>query len=185
MVNARYSCSSATTRASSWAIVILPILRSWSAWRRMVSLKPSAGPMARTSGAGFRSCRSPRKLANSSEDNCFPRESNSTNVLRVPRLSRPHIFSSAASSLSEIPSASENCRRRFRYWSVSNWIAGLFVLPIHAIVSFTIQCEAGAFARHYQALFFTAVLTVTRFRGLRTSSAGSIFFADRHSRSRS
>src|SRR5579872_360365 len=75
--------------------------------------------------------------ANSSEDSCFPRESRSTRRRREFFPSWPESFSRAASSLSEMSSTSAYCLRRFRYSSLSDWIAGCLVLPIHAMVSFT------------------------------------------------
>src|SRR5215469_5757796 len=47
IVNARYSCSSTTTRASSWAKVIFPSERVKSACRRVSPVKPFAPPIAK------------------------------------------------------------------------------------------------------------------------------------------
>ena len=147
MVNARYTCSSKTTRASSCARVILPMESTKSACRQKSSPNPSAAPMANTSGTGLRSWCSRIKSANPSQESCLPRASSNTNLRLVLRPLRPQSFSRAGSSFAATHSTSAYCRNRFRYSSVRDWIAGLFVFPIHAIVSFTKLVWRGRPAR--------------------------------------
>ena len=74
-------------------------------------------------------------------------------------------------------------------------MAELFVLPIHAMVSFTrielqMQCHPGrgkddSAMKFYDARFRAAFFAATRFRGFAVNSASSTFFADFQSRSRS
>jgi hypothetical protein len=83
IVNARYSCSASTSRASSWGRVMGPRDSTVCACRAARSDQPFAGPMAKTIACWPESRRTPSHLANCSEERASPRLSSSTSHAAV------------------------------------------------------------------------------------------------------